>query len=174
MLSVECLLSVEGGVTGGVTSGKTRDHYSRSDPCTRLRSVLHIIPSYTKKLSTQGFVSPIFGLMVVGFRVVGLPGVWLPPEESVLDRLTPTYEPCRGHRNVRRFRGGLVFKARRWLYHSRVIKEKTWRGSRFQQTVTCECNEKEHVTCECNEEEINDDDEPGGVSRGRRDLCRSH
>ena len=32
------------------------------------------------------------------------------------------------HRNVKRFRGGLVFKAHRWLYHStlgsRVIKKK--------------------------------------------------
>ena len=59
------------------------------------------------------------------------------------------------HRNVKRFRGGLVFQAHRWLYHStlgsRVIKKKRKTPYRFNLSVcftdaflvtTCEVSHK--------------------------------
>jgi len=57
--------------------------------------------------------------------------------------LADTHDACEGcsHRNVQRFRGGLVFKAHRLLYHStlalRVIKKKKFAPSSLYYNEKC-------------------------------------
>ena len=118
---------------GGGSQGQSGEHASPGAP----RQRFNRLGRFCRVLLQNGEVSVYGGLESIRTTLQGIQEIGGPREDCVLDEhfrpITPNTAngPRREqllHRNVKRFRGGLVFKAHRWLYHStlgsRVIKKK--------------------------------------------------